>query len=54
MDFDLDGMVRITFGPEDRRGITKVAVYQVQGGNPVRMSDWKEAPIFVPEGLIRE
>jgi ABC-type branched-subunit amino acid transport system substrate-binding protein len=49
MDFDLDGMARITFGPEDRRGITNVAVYQVQGGKTVRVSDWKEAPILVPE-----
>jgi ABC-type branched-chain amino acid transport systems, periplasmic component len=48
MDFDLDGMVRITFGPEKRRGVTKVAVYEVQGGTPVRVSDWKEAPIFEP------
>ncbi|MFC1970316.1 ABC transporter substrate-binding protein [Chloroflexota bacterium] len=46
MDFDLDGMARCTFGPEDRRGITKVAVYQIQGGKTVRVSDWKEAPIF--------
>ena len=47
MDFDLDGIARITFGPEDRRGVTKVAIYQVQDSNPVRMTDWKEAPSLV-------
>jgi ABC-type branched-subunit amino acid transport system substrate-binding protein len=48
MDLDLDGMARFTFGPEDRRGTRNYAVYQVQGGKIVRVSDWQEVPILVP------
>jgi len=47
-DFDVDGMVKITYGPEDRRGSQTYAVYQVQGGKIVRLSDWQEVPILVP------
>ena len=48
VDFDVDGLVRITFGPEDRRGSSDFAVYQVQGGKIVRLSDYHEVPILVP------
>jgi ABC-type branched-subunit amino acid transport system substrate-binding protein len=47
-DFDVDGMVKITYGPERRRGSRNFAAYQVQGGNIVRVTDWQEAPILVP------
>ncbi len=47
-DFDIDGMVKITFGPEDRRGTRNFAVYQVQSGKIVRVTDWREVPILVP------
>ena len=47
-DFDVDGMAKITFGPEDRRGTRDYAVYQVQGGKLVRVTDWREVPILVP------
>jgi branched-chain amino acid transport system substrate-binding protein len=47
-DVDVAGMVKITYGPEDRRGCETFAVYQVQGGNIVRVSDWRQAPILVP------
>ncbi len=47
-DFDVDGIAKITFGLEDRRGIRSYAVHQVQGGKIVRVSDWREAPILVP------
>jgi len=47
-DFAVDGIAKITFGPEDRRGSESYAVYQVQGGKIVRVSDWREAPILVP------
>jgi ABC-type branched-subunit amino acid transport system substrate-binding protein len=47
-DFDVDGMVKITFGPEDRRGSRNFAVYQVQSGKIVRVTDWQEVPILVP------
>lgn len=48
MDFDLDGMARFTYGPEDRRGTRDYAVYQIQGGKIVRSSDWREVTILVP------
>jgi len=47
-DFDVDGMAKITYGPENRRGDRYWAVYQVQGGKIVRVSDYWEVPIFVP------
>jgi ABC-type branched-subunit amino acid transport system substrate-binding protein len=47
-DFDAAGMVKITYGPEDRRGCQTFAPYQVQGGKIVRVSDWREVPILVP------
>jgi branched-chain amino acid transport system substrate-binding protein len=47
-DFDVDGMVKITYGPERRRGTRSYATYQVQGGNIVPVSDWREVPILVP------
>jgi len=47
-DFDVDGMVKFTFGPEDRRGSRDFALYQVQGGKIVRITDYREAPILVP------
>ena len=47
-DFDVDGLVKITYGPDDRRGSQTYAVYQVQGGEVVRVSDWREVPVLVP------
>ena len=47
-DFNAAGVVKITYGPEDRRGCQTFAVYQVQGGKIVRVSDFVEAPILVP------
>jgi ABC-type branched-subunit amino acid transport system substrate-binding protein len=47
-DFDVDGMTKITFGPEIRRGSRSCALYQVQNGKIVRVSDWHEVPILVP------
>jgi ABC-type branched-subunit amino acid transport system substrate-binding protein len=47
-DFDVDGMVKITFGPEDRRGTRDYAVYEVQSGKLLRVTDWREVPILVP------
>jgi hypothetical protein len=46
-DFDVDGMVKFTFGPEDRRGCTSYAVYQIQGGKIVRVTDYRDAHILV-------
>ena len=47
-DFDIGGIVKITYGPENRRGTRNYAVYQVQGGKVVRASDWRQVPILVP------
>ncbi len=47
-DFDVDGLVKITYGPERRRGSRMIATHQIQGGKIVRVSDWREAPILVP------
>lgn len=48
-DFDVYGLCRITYTPEDHRGNTKLAVYEVRDGKLVRMTDWREAPMLVPE-----
>jgi len=47
-EFDVDGMVKVSFGPEDRRGTQRYAVYQVKDGKVIRLTDWKEVPILVP------
>jgi len=47
-DFNIDDMAKITFGPEDRRGSTSYAVYQVQEGKIVRVSEWREVPLLIP------
>ena len=48
-DFDVDGVIKITFGPEDRIGTRDYLVYQAQGGKIVRVSDWRDAPMLAPE-----
>jgi branched-chain amino acid transport system substrate-binding protein len=53
-DFDVYGLASITYKPDDHRGITKLAVYQIREGKLVRITDWRESPMLVPEGLIRE
>ena len=49
-DFDPYGIVPITYTSEDHRGSTRVRIYHVQGGEVVPASDWKEAPMIIPEG----
>jgi branched-chain amino acid transport system substrate-binding protein len=46
-DFDVDGIVKITFGPGDRRGNTSLAVYRIENGKIVRITDYREAHILV-------
>jgi hypothetical protein len=53
-DLDIDGLASITYRPLDYRGATKLAVYQIKGGKIVRVTDWREVPSLVPEGLVRE
>jgi branched-chain amino acid transport system substrate-binding protein len=43
-DFDVYGLASITYKPDDHRGSTKMAVYEVRGGKIVRASDWREVP----------
>jgi ABC-type branched-subunit amino acid transport system substrate-binding protein len=47
-DFNVDDLVKVTFGPDDRRGSTSYAVYQVKEGRIVRVSEWREVPPLVP------
>jgi branched-chain amino acid transport system substrate-binding protein len=47
-DFDVDGMVKFTFGPEDRRGDISLAVYQIQSGKIVRVTDYRDVHILLP------
>jgi branched-chain amino acid transport system substrate-binding protein len=50
-DFDPHGMGKpITYTPEDHRGSATVRIYEVQGGEAVSVTDWREAPMLVPEG----
>jgi hypothetical protein len=48
--FDVDGLVTITYNPpDDHRGSSKVAMYQVREGKMVRVGDWRDVPKLVPE-----
>ncbi len=47
-DFDIDGIAKITYGPDDRRGSQSYAVYVVKGENLVRVTDWRDVPVLVP------
>jgi len=49
-DFDPHGMGKgITYTPEDHRGSASVKIYEVQGREVVPITDWREAPMLVPE-----
>ena len=48
-DFDVYGLATVTYTPDDHRGVTKVAIYQVKEGKIVRISDWRETPTLLPE-----
>jgi branched-chain amino acid transport system substrate-binding protein len=49
-DFDPHGMGRpVTYTPEDHRGSPVVRIYEVQGGEVVPITDWRDAPMLVPE-----
>jgi len=47
-DFDPYGIGPITYTADDHRGSNRVSVYQVKGGEVVRVADWREAPMLVP------
>jgi ABC-type branched-subunit amino acid transport system substrate-binding protein len=46
-DFDVDGMAKFTYGPEDRRGDISLAVNQIQGGKIVPVSDYRDVHILL-------
>jgi hypothetical protein len=49
-DFDPHDIGRpVTYTPEDHRGRPVVRIYEVQGGEVVPVSDWRDAPMLVPE-----
>jgi len=49
-DFDPHGMGKpITYTPEDHRGSATIRMYEVQNGKVVPVTDWRKAPMFVPE-----
>jgi len=39
----------ITYTPEDHRGSATIRMYEVQNGKVVPVTDWRKAPMFVPE-----
>jgi branched-chain amino acid transport system substrate-binding protein len=47
-DFDPLGVGSTTYTPEDHEGSHRIRIYQVQGGEVVPVSDWREAPMLVP------
>jgi len=48
-DFDPHGMGRtVTYTPEDHRGTPAARIYEVQGGEVVPITDWREAPMLAP------
>jgi len=49
-DFDVYGLVNISYTLEDHRGSTKAALYQVRGEKIVRATDWRDAPMLMPQG----
>lgn len=49
-DFDAHGIGKpITYRPEDHRGSATVRIYEIQGDDVVPVSDWREAPMLMPE-----
>ena len=46
-DFDLQGIATVNYTNGERRGTRTVAVYEIQDGKIVRVSDWMTAPILV-------
>ena len=49
-DFDPHGTgKKVTYTPEDHRGSASIRIYEVRGGDVVPVTDWREAPMLVPE-----
>jgi len=48
--FNINGLVTITYSPDDHVGSHEVAAYEIRGSEIVRVSDWQDAPMLVPDG----
>jgi hypothetical protein len=47
-DFDVNGMAKVSFGPEDRRGVQEYALYQMQNEKIIGLSAQQQASVLVP------
>jgi hypothetical protein len=45
-DFDVNGMAKVSFGPEDLTGIQEYALYQMQNEKIIGLSDRQKAPVL--------
>ena len=48
-DFDVYGLKTFTYTPDSHSGSRVVAIYQVRDGKLIRVTDWTEAPVIVPQ-----
>ena len=46
--FDVNGMVKVASGPEDRRGVQEYALYQMQHEKIIGLSARQQASVLVP------
>lgn len=50
-DFDPHGIgKKVSYTPEDHRGSPSIRIYEMRGGDVVPVTDWRQAPMLVPEG----
>jgi hypothetical protein len=47
-DFDAYSIRKITYATEDRKDSEAIRLYQVQVGEVIPLTDWREAPMLVP------
>jgi hypothetical protein len=48
-DFDPHNIGRpVTYTQDDHRGAPKLRMYEVQGGDAVPVTDWRDCPMLVP------
>jgi len=47
-DFDVYGIWKVSYTPEDHRGTSAAAVYEIRDGKIIRVSDWKDMPMLIP------
>ena len=45
-DFDVNGMAKVSFGPEDLTDIQEYALYQTQNNKKIGLSDRQQAPVL--------